>query len=148
MDGRQQENLERRIKEGGKKTEYRLYTKDGTFYDITKAEYDYAQTLENQLPEAGKKVKEPWEMTREEFDKSEMYSEEVTGNFTEEQAQALNNDLSSPWIYTKYGGRPKRFKSHKKSVQQALSEGKIIPENVKKDYPELFDGKKVINPKD
>jgi hypothetical protein len=91
----------------------------------------------DQLPDTGKKVKEPWEMTREEFDKSEMYSEEVTGNFTEAQAQALNDDLSSPWIYTKYGGRPKRFKSHKKSVQQALSEGKPVPENVLSEYPDL-----------
>ena len=45
MDNRQQEDLERRIKEGGKKTEYRLVTKDGTYFDITKAEYDYANQI-------------------------------------------------------------------------------------------------------
>jgi hypothetical protein len=52
MTGREQEALEKRIKEGGKKTEYRLYTKDGSFYDITKAEYDYAKQIGEAKPEA------------------------------------------------------------------------------------------------
>jgi hypothetical protein len=47
MDNREQEDLERRIREGGKKTEYRLYTKDGSFYTVTKAEYDYAKQIED-----------------------------------------------------------------------------------------------------
>lgn len=47
MNNREQEELERKIKEGGKKTEYRLYTKDGTFYVISKTEYDYANQISN-----------------------------------------------------------------------------------------------------
>lgn len=46
MNGYQQEDHERRVKEGGKKIEYRLYQKSGSFYDVTKAEYDYAQSIE------------------------------------------------------------------------------------------------------
>lgn len=49
MDGRQQAELERRIREGGKKTEYRLYTKGDSFYTVTKAEYDYAKQIQDKL---------------------------------------------------------------------------------------------------
>ena len=45
MDGRQQEAFEKRQKEAGKKTEYRLFSKDGSFIEINKTEYNYANSL-------------------------------------------------------------------------------------------------------
>ena len=48
MDNNEQEQMEKKIKESGKTTEYRLVTKPGTFYTTTKAEYDYAVNLLSQ----------------------------------------------------------------------------------------------------
>jgi hypothetical protein len=45
MDGREQDAFEKRQKEAGKKTEYRLEHPNGSLFDVTKAEYDYAKWL-------------------------------------------------------------------------------------------------------
>lgn len=74
----------------------------------------------DQLPEAGKKVKQPWEMTREEYAKDT--SRITDKGITKEDKSAMLKDI------------------HRNIIQQALSEGKTIPENVKIDYPELFEG--------
>jgi len=52
MDGRQQEAFAKRQAEAGKKTEYRLEHPSGSFFDVTKAEHDYAKWLSerNQKP--------------------------------------------------------------------------------------------------
>lgn len=55
MDGRQQDEHERRQKEAGKITEYRLNFPDGSFIDITKTQYDFA--LQSQRPDKNKKAR-------------------------------------------------------------------------------------------
>ena len=72
-----------------------------------------------QLPDTGKKV-EPWEMTREEY---------------------AGEDAPIGEIKPEWKDFPivKKVEEHKRLIQQALSENKTIPENVKSDYPELFD---------
>ena len=52
-DNYQQDDFERKRADAGKKKEYRLFTSDNSFYEITKAEYDYAQEfLANKLAPA------------------------------------------------------------------------------------------------
>ena len=50
MDGHQQDAFDKKQKEAGKKTEYRLFTKDGSFFTVTKAEYEYAKSKQQSNP--------------------------------------------------------------------------------------------------
>lgn len=79
-----------------------------------------------QRPESGKK--EPWEMTREEF------AEWMIENEKDPQAKFQAKAELERGIFPEYGwvndGR-------KGIIKQALSEGKPVPEEVLKDYPEL-----------
>jgi hypothetical protein len=47
MDNRQQAEFEKKKKAAGKKNEYRLENAEGYLFDVTKAEYDYANWLES-----------------------------------------------------------------------------------------------------
>lgn len=98
-------------------------------------------------PETAGKEKEAWEMTLREYGEEREELEKVGGKLTETQIEALNNDLSHPYVYShgklygdnksgRYGGLV-RFKSHKKAVKKALSEGKPVPAHVLAEYPEL-----------
>lgn len=90
MDGRQQQDFERRQKAAGNKTEYRLFTKDGSFYTITKAEYDYATTLqpEPELDIADKSIDYSGVSTQELRD-----MHEKTNDFSE--MAAITKELNS-----------------------------------------------------
>ncbi|MBC8438996.1 MAG: hypothetical protein H8D87_04855, partial [Deltaproteobacteria bacterium] len=78
--------------------------------------------------------KEPWEISRKEYDESEEYIEEATGRISEADKIALNSDLSNPWTFSSHGGKNIRFKSHRKIVQKAIQDGKI---DSHPDYPDL-----------
>jgi hypothetical protein len=93
MDGRQQDDLERRIKEGGKKNEYRIFNKDGSFRIVTKAEYDYANKIvskQSKSTEDGKEKRQG--QGRQEVLTAEKESDitgDKSGNVTETEVQKI-----------------------------------------------------------
>lgn len=74
--------------------------------------------------------KEPWQMTREEWDRAKGKLTGYTKDIKE--LERLNCGIS----------KPKNIVYHKDVISQALSEGKPVPPEVLKDYPELVRGAK------
>jgi len=91
----------------------------------------------------GKNRKEPWEMTREEWLKQ---TEGVRGidsiiitlptgekKFTPRGTATIEPEEAA-WMLKEIA-----FRTHKEMIEQALEEGKFVPKEVLKDYPELFE---------
>ena len=90
----------------------------------------------------GEKAKEPWEMTKRDF---ENYYDPKKGTTSTEEITQRHSDLFDKLDSEtkKVIGKPDNFDPgyHEGIVKQALSEGKPVPAEVLKDYPEL--GEKV-----
>jgi len=83
-------------------------------------------------------------MTRREFAKAgleKLEPVEHAGRYPRDIKGFLKSldEVDPKHRYTMFGGRGlQRFLSHKYIIQQALSEGKTIPPEVLKDYPDLI----------
>ncbi|MDP3881762.1 MAG: hypothetical protein Q8Q31_02695, partial [Nanoarchaeota archaeon] len=86
-------------------------------------------------------AKQPWEMTRREYNEVvPEVLEKLSGKITPSQARSLNEtDPTYAYIHLTNRGW-NRFISHKKIIAKALSEGKPVPAEVLKDYPDLAKG--------
>ena len=80
-------------------------------------------------PEGKAAAKEPWEMTREEW-----HNQEMSKRFEAEQERLRKQGIMANNYSMIEAGL---LWDHKQAVQQALSEGKPVPPEVLKDYPEL-----------
>jgi len=89
-------------------------------------------------------IKEPWQMTRDEFGFGDETDWPLKVSF---KGQLYGKGALEVWHKENYGKAP-HFrtpnaaqewvdKTHKRLLQQALSEGKPVPHEVLKDYPEL-----------
>jgi hypothetical protein len=87
---------------------------------------------ESTIPKPGATPgKQPWEMTQREAIADGLNNVgSVKGNYTFEKYQEILGDKQT-------GSNSIFAKEHKKSVEQALSEGKPVPSEVLKDYPDL-----------
>ncbi|MDY0386673.1 MAG: LPD38 domain-containing protein [Methanolobus sp.] len=123
----------------------------------------------DQLPEAGKKVKQPWEMTNKEFTKfyNEYGFENGVSKYKKEQRDIIVKNhkagyfqeipsyelTQKEYILAHRTGWTSRLGkigevtienaklSHKIAVEEAVENNIIVPAEVLKDYPELFEGK-------
>lgn len=84
MDNRQQQEFERKRKAAGMKTEYRLTLPDGSMFEVTKAEHDYAKWL---AAKAGLRVKA--EEAGQQFQQSPDFSGLVAGADTTPSQEPL-----------------------------------------------------------
>jgi hypothetical protein len=104
------------------------------------------KTLDEFEKGLGKK-KEPWEMTRDEYSGFRTLTDEEAKEVDIIKPEKLSQDykyiLNGKKVHRLTDGRFRLYGSigkkieHEKAVEQALSEGKIVPEEVLKDYPDL-----------
>lgn len=127
---------------------------------IRRVKSDYQKMISGKkeapnLQETGKQ-KEPWEMTKDEFEEANYNQEDVTGwqgskeqiesdrllrladriskrNDKASKEKARELELASQAIADKFYEE----NSHETQIKKALSEGKPVPEEVLKDYPDL-----------
>jgi hypothetical protein len=78
------------------------------------------------------KSKKPWQMTRTEYLGAVAAKQWTPKNKPQLEGRALQDKLRH--VY---------YEEHKQIVQRALSEGKPVPAEVLKDYPELARGAKL-----
>ena len=114
-------------------------------------ELPLTERLGTKPPTAPPAAKQPWEMTKEETRIAEMESRAKIDipAFSDAAVKALRGyrDLKERPLVER-GWREvfdKVENTHRNAIKQALSEGKPVPAEVLKDYPEL--GKKAILPK-
>ena len=106
-------------------------TEENNIPDVS-LESDQVQDVAGQESGQRPAVKEPWQMTREEFSKP--YLQKVN-QIDEKYGRKLSLDSKSKT--TIFKELQDELENHKELVKQALSEGKPVPEEVLNDYPEL-----------
>ena len=79
-------------------------------------------------------TKEPWEMTREEYN---TFIDTPQGKAEWDKLRAWNNEQSKLGRTDKIGQKAVYVYREEVVIPQALSEGKPVPPEVLKDYPEL-----------
>ena len=94
-------------------------------------------------PKAEQKAegKEPWEMTRAEFIddiENQLAEKKSTKQFPDKQYHLDNIRKKTVATGESYIGMMAADNRHKKAIEQAISEGKFIPKEVLKDYPDLI----------
>jgi len=89
---------------------------------------ELTEERQKRMTKPSTEAKEPWQMTREEFIKD--FTEKATGSFRQKIPDA-------PYRVLKYDAERHASDFHKEYVQKALKEGKAVPAEVLKDYPEL-----------
>ena len=143
---------------------YDLETEDGkeAFEEVPESELNQEQPLEKVEKPAEPTQKEPWEMTKDEFEENEQKTwwlhskvesyDENSGTSTVryelKQPTAIGNkvfastEIKETERSTKTKQKGIALDLHKQAIQQALSEGKQVPAEVLADYPELVKGVK------
>jgi hypothetical protein len=103
--------------------------------------------VEKEKVEVTPEKKEPWEVTKDEFvrDKELKTIAEIKKKQEKYKKTLKNKSTADYYARQKYPYTPsilvelqeRERKHHKKIIQQALKEGKTIPQEVLKDYPDL-----------